>query len=141
MKKKISNKTEEKKIIIDSKFVKNKKTVSSLSKTHMGESDLLFVKLTYRGLTKNDKVLTTRLILGLENVYTNVGVKVIRSNSTNQSMSTSNLKAIAQSLTGSEEVIEKKIIDKNATSRRYGTLQIVTLDISTEVTKNIRRNK
>lgn len=104
-----SNKTSSPKVEVESKFVVNKTTVKTDTLlTGITKDDYLFVKLTFSGLESTQKINQLLLNMICNNAYINTGVKVIKCDSV--SIKDADIKALAQSFTGEEEVLEKTII-------------------------------
>lgn len=129
-----SNKTNSPKIKVESKFLINKTIVNTSSLvTGVTKNDLLFIKLTFSGLQNSQKVSQLMFYMMCYNAYANTGVKVIKCNNTD--ISNSNIKSIAQSITGEEEVFEKTIIYGHGHSLNKPGAMPFSLDL-TNILKN-----
>lgn len=124
-----SNKTNSPKIEVESKFVLNKTDVkNTASVSDISKEDLLFVKLSFSGLESTQKINQITLQMMCTNAYSDTGVKVIKCNST--SIKNADLKELASSFTGDEEVIEKTIIFGEGNSLRKPGNQFFALDLT-----------
>lgn len=104
-----NNKSDSPKIEIESKFVINKNNVENNRLViPITKDDYLFVKLTITGMKSTQKINQLILNMMCVNAYTNTAVKVIKCNST--SIKNADIKDLAKSFTGDEEVLEKTII-------------------------------
>lgn len=129
-----SNKTNSPKIKVESKFVVSKTTVKKDDLlTGLTKNDLLFVKLTFSGLESPQIINSVKLRMMCSNAYANIGVKVIKCNDT--SISDSNIKTLANSITGNEEALEKTIIYGSGHSLNKPGNQTYMLDITNVIKK------
>lgn len=124
-----SNETNTPKIKVESKFVLNKANVKDTSSaSDFSRDDLLFVKLTFSGLESTQKINQITLQMMCTNAYIDTGVKVVKCNST--SLNKTDLKELASSFTGQEEVIDKTVIFGEGNSLRKPGNQFFTLDLT-----------
>lgn len=103
-------------------------------KNKIKNNHYLFVKLTFNGLTENQKVSNTYLNMYYKNAFNNIGVKVIKCN--NAIFSGFNIENIINSFTGNEDAIENILI-KGTEKELEEFPSIFTIDLS-NITKNIK---
>ncbi len=114
-----SNKTNKPNIEIESKLVRERKKVAvpilnSEYFDRIKDGDILFVKIRLKGLEKNQIVNQLYMNLYYRNAYFNIGVKVVKYNSTD--ISDSSVIRLAKETTEEKEVLDRIVLEKKGSS-------------------------